>query len=542
MLPGKIFYGWAVFALVMSLAWGAVAEVSAEDPLVGLIGDGREPMEVDESRLNVTLLRMKKADAARLLLEDVGGTDWEERLVKLKEARKLELMASWSDDDSNTKGTWGAKAARSYRFLAVTRIGRFWDLMKDSEAHQSQPPDFSKWLNEVSEREVGSWMKADFEMVKDSPWVDLNIEIFYDPFNPLEKPSANWPMAVMSNPKLIFRQWHLRTEGRVASNRVFFIGAQMDALNGEKKDWYPAMDREKASLQVIGEKNDDVLLAFGKVVIRRVDALSGLSNLRLQTWTLALEARAFLEWILQRKNAKGDALMLEKGLAEGEVLATGAVMLKSGEPGKVGSDRSWEDITGLEPSSNPLEFRPRACESEQFGGWHRLVTEMKRIDGPVNDNEAKTGRSYEGHLKLSRPSVPSRFLKWKTAMDREDASDPWALEITEGDVRYLHGGSCESFKAPIVLDLGEVAMVNAGLKDGRVHVAFVRLVEDGWIKELEVVAHGKAEDHASRQLTCWVVETPQSGLVGRWIMRTWRMKSLWRKCCRDWDQAGTRWS
>lgn len=493
------------------------------DPLVGLVGEEKEPLKKGELRLNVTLLRMAKADAARLLLEDVGGTDWEERLVKLKEVGKIEWVNWWKADGYVSQGKWKAGRTEKYRYVNQMAAADFWEGWQGAKERGLPVPDLERLVNETSEADVGGLLEADFTLNEELGVVDLKVELFYDPGPNVKREVKTWPLPGMGLFRPIFQPWELVTKGRVEVNRVFFLGAQMEAEVG-------GLVKKGVAPEVMGERHDHVLLAFGKVssAKRGESKARPASGLRMQTWTLAVAPGEFLPWMVERKGFGKDEAVLAKWLAaaeqgEGvEMLACSSALTESGEESRLSGKLRWEDVRSFVPGGTVQDFRAQADDYAYHVVKHLVKWEMHRVPAdkaedsfrPVAGERADRdkGGLYSGNVLVSRPAAPARWTKWKSAMER-DESEPGAVEMSLADVEKdddSYPGGDESFETSFTVMRGDVAMIYAGLKEGTVHATFVRVVED----TVEKVAAPVLPE--MNRLMTWVIETPldwRNGMV-----------------------------
>ncbi|TLD72359.1 hypothetical protein FEM03_03105 [Phragmitibacter flavus] len=496
------------------------------DPLTGLVGEEEEPVGKGEWRLNTTLLRMSRADAGRLLLEDVGGASWEEKLVKLKDGGKLERVSSWTDEVRSLKGEWGGMGRVEHRYLSLIHVARYWDNFIESEVGKSKRPDMAELLNMMGEGDRATWGEVGFEIDEVTQLVDLNIHLHINR-GLLERECKSWPLPNMSVFKAIFRPWELKAWGKVALNRVFLMGAQMDVDGRDLIAPQPTNEqlKELAERKVFEVENEMVLFAFGKVVGAEADQapvpeVRSDSGLRMQCWTLAVEPQSFSKWMANRKGTGGDEGALKRWLEgkQAELLACSAVTLGLNEECRVDSKVTWEDVGGFEPSGNSREFRVVPCETMQFSMKHHLRAVVRQT--PDIKGEARS-RRWKVYVEAGRPAAPAVWKWWKSSMERGD-DDPWGVEVPEADADPYQENGSEAFKTDLDLDLGEVVMASAGLKDGRVHATFVRLVNDGPIKtEDEKVRLALEDPRRSRGLTTWIIETPLD-----WGDKLLRVRSL----------------
>ncbi|WP_133793896.1 hypothetical protein [Prosthecobacter fusiformis] len=495
-------------------SWGMLVQAQPSekpDPLEGLLSDKAAP--TNEVRLHISLLKVPAALAAQALLADVGKSPsfWRETLAVWQGQGVIEAVTEMAHEGPAGHAEFLNRRGRTFRYIYQDMSSHYWDEEHEWEAWKDRPdaekPEGNRVLQDLAEVEVGNAIVARVALKLGGLQAGVEVDMTFTPPAPDSRPVTAWPLPVLSAPRYFFRPWHLVTKADVPVNEIFLLGCQME----------PPQDGQV--------QTGHVMLAFGRVTAPDVSDAAPSQVLpdvgpvyRAQSWTVAMPVGDYLTWLKTRRDAQGDAQQMTRWLdAAGgktgiELLATSAVACRPGEESRMEADLLWHDATGWEPSGNPRVFSPLSCDGESdFKLGHRLDISFYHAErpgeeadpfAPVAITKADFDRELAVQVAISRPSAPARWLRCKTAFEGGDADDPRAIETAEADMQPNESTVTEILARP-----GQVSLVGACLKDGRVHASFLRVVEEGDERRVSAARRQKA---GSSALTTWIIETPLS--------------------------------
>ncbi|MEN3943477.1 hypothetical protein WJU23_19410 [Prosthecobacter sp. SYSU 5D2] len=476
--------------------------------LEGLMSD--QAPSADEVRLHITVLKVPAAAAAQALLADAGRTPryWQETVTSWQARGIIELVTEISEEGRPGHREFLDKKAETFRYIYQDMSSHYWDEDREWEAYQNKPwaekMDANRILQELAEAEVGNAVQARVGMKLGDQQAGLELNLKVTPNVPASRPVRAWPLPYLSAPRYFFRPWHLMTTANVPVNEIFLLGCQME----------PPHDGQVQTGQV--------MMAFARLTAAqpapsKVPPYIG-PMYRAQSWTLAIPLNDYQAWLKTRRDAQGDEAQMARwlgtsgGSAGVELLATSAVACLPGEDSRMETALLWHDATGWEPSSNPLIFSPLSCDGDDaFMLGHSLEISLAHVGrpdptgnpfAPVAISNADFHSEMAVRMAINRPSAPARWVRCKTSFEGSDADDLHGIEIAEADMEPN-----ESTATQLIANVGQVSMVGASLKDGRIHASFVRVVEAGSQPQVSVAPFQAVYSSA---LTTWIIETPLS--------------------------------
>ncbi|HSJ03086.1 MAG TPA: hypothetical protein VK956_11565, partial [Verrucomicrobium sp.] len=514
MHPSCPFFKWFLLAAAL-VSYAASTRASAQsqptkpDPLAPLLSVVNE--DDDEVRLSVSLLKVPVIDFARALHEQGAATggmnkEWQAQLEQWRAAGGLELVAATGASIlPDGSFDWGGTIT-PHRFVTQNSAAMFWDELQWRTERGFDPSTWENLLERLGEEPRGTRCKGSLTLTRDPAVAVLNMDFAHTPA-PETRPTTTWPQPYFPTPRVFFRPWQVATRGAVPVNKVFLLGAQMEAPHD-------------------GEMNTGHVLFAAARITRGAKVNAGstsapVRSFELQSWSLGIPAPHFLSWLAERKPMIDDGKALDgwlatMGKADGATLLGAASMKLSPQdkPGSgydtkafVKSTLKWEDATGFEPSGNNKAFRPRVPECDTYHLTHSLDVSLRDMSGTDSVTP-----EMELTLELERPPGPARWKKWKRAMEL-DESDPGAVELAE--VNY-HQNAPEMLTNTVTADPGKVIMVGAAMKEGQVHAHFVRLVKNQSEHRQETKKAEAAPLDPMAQMmattTVWQIETPATWL------------------------------
>jgi hypothetical protein len=436
------------------LAGSAFSGALAEGPPIFTKAKGLTQGEI---RVQVVMLSVDAKDAAAWLLESDGlSVAMERRLIhEVGTSRAVEVTRLTA---TSTTGVIHQAAPKMIEVILQRYSGSLWASQEDARRRGEPMPDPAMMFEHLEKHGIGPELEAQLPTVPGDPAATVKLQFTYTP-EPEERPATNWPLAGgFRAPRVILRPWSIETECRMPPGEPVLLGTQMEpSLEGAVNTgrvWF-ALGR----LDCDEEKARAPAVQTDAPVVKEVDTVA---------WLFSVPNAFAASWMKQRKDASADAATLREWIAVSHTKggpAIAAVMhtrAEAAKEGKVAGVRHWEDGTGFEPGSEGSSYRAIAVESGPYELRHELTTsaalnwnddDKKPVDlfavhGPELDHvkERAPLPLITVNARFAMPPHPARWKRIESAMEKDPATDPGALELAavgdehgEWSVALMHG-------------------------------------------------------------------------------------------------------
>jgi hypothetical protein len=437
----------AFIAWVIGAAWAA----GAENPWLPAV----QGMKRGELHLRVILLSASAEDAARWMLEHKGEPEaLADRLLQESTARGIQKVAEIGVTDKR----WLNKSTmRNLKVLTQKGAGQLWEVEQEEIAAGKRQPTHEVEDYLYLDREIGTYLQALVGEVRDEKHVALQIK-FTHTAEPEERPTIAWPLARGRRaPRMIFRSWTVEAPCWMTPGKPVMLGMQMEPPHeggvNTSRVWFAVAQLDGTPIP------EPVAVADGAAPLTT-------KNVETVGWVFSVPGPFAAKWIETRGDASTDAATLKEWLERPHakvgpsLTALMHVRHRMGANGKMTSVRFWDDGTGFEPGLEGPAYRAKVVDPKDYELRHEWETEVKRADEgarvsvdpwavtvPTQDGARKEEKNKDedasamlrAKFNSSIPPAPARWKRVESAMEKDAATDPWALELAA-----LGAEQCES--------------------------------------------------------------------------------------------------
>ncbi|OAI56583.1 hypothetical protein AYO49_04005 [Verrucomicrobiaceae bacterium SCGC AG-212-N21] len=457
--------------------------------------------------MRVVVVSAAMEEAARWMLEDEGRSGGlEKRLAgEFNSGRAPEVVRA---EVTGVPGNLKKEAPSQVRVILQNDASHLWSAEEAARQRKEPLPDPAKVLEFDVKRDIGAELDVTVPWKPGESETTASLRFTYTPPHE-ERPTTNWPLAQnMKAPRVIVRPWSVTAFCELPPGKPVVLGAQMEAPHegavNTGRVWFAVAQLDCGA--DLAQLRADRL---GTMVPEETD---------LGMWIFSIPNSMAASWLAARKDISGDGATLRAWLDAthdkgGPALS--AVMYDGNASGfgtTITSRRHWDDGTGFEPSREPPDIRAIPESDEEYELRHEMesvvVYDPSTLSGgpadpfapaepaPPTQTNPLSPPLLGARVTLYLPPHAARWRRLESAMEREAATDPAAMELAAvGTERVTLARNTVH---------GEVAAVGAWPQGERTRVAFLR-------------CH---RSQATARVEARVKEYPESGKATVWIVDT----------------------